>query len=184
MRALGCLFFIGLLSFIALEVYVYIVVSEACDQEYFGFALLIIASSFFGFKLMRYQASRMPHMLLQNRMGQQGVAIFGAGMIFFPGLVSTVFGLLLQLPPMQHAFANLSAKIVAALIKIAAERMGNKMPGGMGPMAGMGGMGPGMGPMGPGGQAPPGMRPDQQMKGGKVYDTTAEPADRDSDKLK
>ncbi len=165
MKALGCVMLLIVLGFIALEIWVYILVSEALDDQWLGVALAIIASSFFGFKLMRYQASKMPEKLMQNKMGQQGVAVFGAVLIFFPGLVSTSFGMLLQLPPIQHIFAGISAKVVASMIKIAAEKMGGQMPGGMG----------GMGPMGAG--PFPGMQPDQQMRGGKVYDAEAEKPD-------
>ena len=54
------------------------------------------------------------------------------------------------------------------MIKLAAERMGGKMPGGMGGMPDMGAMG------GMGGFPFPGMQPDQKLQGGKIIDTKKE----------
>ena len=105
---------------------------------------------------------------MNNRMGQQGVAIFGAFLIALPGLISGCFGLLFQLPPVQALFSKVAAKVLASMIKLAAERMGGKMPGGMGGMPDMGAMG------GMGGFPFPGMQPDQKLQGGKIIDTKKE----------
>ena len=129
MKAFGCLFLLGFLFFLAAEIWVYILVSDALGGDYLIVGLLIVAMSFFGYKLMRWQAAKMPVALMQNRMGQQGVAVFGAMMIAFPGLISGGLGVLLQLPPIQNIFSSLAAKVVALMVKLAAERMGGQMPG-------------------------------------------------------
>lgn len=170
MKALGCLSLLLFLAVIAAEIWVYILVSEALD-DYLIVALLVVGLSFFGYRLTKWQAARLPQALMNNRMGQQGVAIFGAFLIALPGLISGSFGLLFQLPPVQSLFSKVAAKVLASMIKLAAERMGGKMPGGMG---GMGGM-PDMGAMGGMAGFPfPGMQPDQKLQGGKVIDAEKE----------
>ena len=93
MKALGCLSLVFFLAVIAAEIWVYILVSEALD-DYLIVALLVVGLSFFGYRLTKWQAARLPQALMSNRMGQQGVAIFGAFLIALPGLISGCFGLL------------------------------------------------------------------------------------------
>jgi UPF0716 family protein affecting phage T7 exclusion len=167
------LFSLAALLVFAGEAFVYVQLCRLVD-EWLGFAILAALMMFFGVKLLIYHGKLIGADMLSGNLGRRMVALIGAVLLVFPGLVTGVIGLLLQLPFMQALFAKSASKLGAVVMRTAMSKaMGMKsFPGGnpfAGPLAGM--------------SMFPGMKPDDRIsldpkkkppKPPKTYDTTVE----------
>ncbi len=144
-----------------------------------------------GIMLVKSTIAQLPTALMGSMMGQGAAAgrllvkALAGILLIVPGFFLDVVAILLLLPPIQALFAALGQRIVMALVR---QQMAKMFPGGM-PGGGMGGMPggfpgmpggfPGMGAGFPGMQARGPLKPDAQVRRGKVVDVSAERVDKD-----
>jgi UPF0716 family protein affecting phage T7 exclusion len=174
MKRLGCLLLLAIVAALLVEGWVVGQVAwllgQALDyppsaSEYFGALLLMVVWMFIGWRLLRRRMARIPLVMMRGGdFGREAVGVAGCAMMVFPGFISGVFGLLLQLPPVQALFGRAAGTVLAAMIRQAAARMG---AGAAMPKGFPGGF-PGM----PAAAAP--LKPDQQQRGKRVFDVKNE----------
>lgn len=179
MKALGCFGLLALLSWLALETYVYLLVAGYLNTHHgasLGTAgwwlpmLWILAALVVGIKLAKRHVTQIVAGILTGTAGRHVVGALGAVLLAIPGLLTDLPGLLLLLPPVQIGLGKLGNKIVSSIVK---QVMGRMMGGG-------GGLGGFPFPGGFGAKSPfPGMMPkaDDRIpfkKPGKIIDTTVE----------
>lgn len=139
-----------------------------------------------GFVVVKGTVAQLPTALMGSMMGQGSsagrllVKAVAGILLIIPGFFLDVVAILLLLPPIQALFAALGQRVVMSLVRQQMAKMfpggmaGGGMPGGFPGMAGgfpgMGGGFPGMQPRGP-------LKPDAQVRRGKVVDVSAERVD-------
>ncbi len=172
MAKYGCLLILLLFGLLAVEVWVYLLVSQAFrPPEYLVPILVMIGMGIVGYKVIRYHVPRMAQSVLTGSVGRHFVGIIAGALMIFPGLASDALGLLLLLPGINHICGKACNVIAMSVLRNTMKKMFN----GMGGAGGVGGFSfPGMKP----GAA---MKPDEQAsfprKTPKTYDTKAEKHD-------
>ena len=166
---LGCLLFLVLFGWMAVEVWVGMLIGEAFDHEYFGVLIVAIVLTIVGIQQLRRRIQTLPQAMMDGSIGRRAVGIFGAIMLAIPGFITDTLGILLLLPPLQIAFASFAAKVFQQMAQRAAQQMAGKgfpggFPGGAGGFPGGAGGFPGGGFPGGAGGFPgggfPSMKPD------------------------
>jgi UPF0716 protein FxsA len=141
-----------------------------------------------GIVLVKGTIAQLPTALMGSMMGQGSAAgrlmvrAMAGILLVIPGFFLDVVAILLLLPPVQALFASLGQRLVMSLVR---QQMAKMFPGGMpgggmpGGFPGMPGGFPGMGAGFPGMQARGPLKPDAQVRRGKVVDVSAERVDKD-----
>lgn len=196
---IGCLGLLGLLSVLAGEAFSFVLAHRLLGtyaRDLVGGAnpsdtiLPILAVQIVlmvtGVILVKRSVSRLPNALMGSMMGQGAAAgrllirLVAGILLIIPGFFLDVVALILLLPPVQTIFAALGQRIVMSLVR---QQMAKMFPGGMPGGAGGAGGFPFPGGMGglpggfPGMQARGPLKPDAQMRRGKVVDVSAERVD-------
>ncbi|MFW5845338.1 MAG: hypothetical protein ACOCXJ_03840 [Planctomycetota bacterium] len=190
MRGIGCLLFLALFALLLAEGWIAAQAATLFGRvmgfggpDYLSALLLIAALSVVGWVLMRRRMAALPMALMGGGdFGRLAVGVVGCFLLVFPGLLTGLIGLCLQIPLAQRLFARSAGTILGTVIRQAAARMGKQMPGNFpgggfpgggfpgGGFPGAGGF-PG-GPGGPGGGRP--LQPDQRKRGGRTYEVENE----------
>jgi UPF0716 family protein affecting phage T7 exclusion len=166
-RGLGCLLLLLAIGALSVELWVFLIVRERCDDT-LGPLLAVVATTYIGIRVAVHHGGKLPMDLLAGQGGRRLVAVAGGVLLAFPGFVSDALGLLLLLPPVQLVLGGLGQRVAMSLLR---NVMGRMMGGGGFPGMPPGGF-PGMPPGGPF----PGMKPDDRVfkKPTKTIDTTVE----------
>lgn len=198
---LGCLGLVGVLAAIVGEAYSFVVAHRLLGtyaRDIVGGANpsdtvlpiigLQIVVMIVGIMLVKATIAQLPAALMGSMMGQGTAAgrlmvrALAGILLIIPGFFLDVVAILLLLPPIQVLFATLGQRIVMSLVR---QQMAKMFPGGMpgggmpGGFPGMPGGFPGMAAGFPGMQARGPLKPDAQVRRGKVVDVSAERVDKD-----
>lgn len=165
MRRFGCLGILLVIALLTVEFYVLLVAMDLM-KDILAPLLILMVMLVVGFKLAQFHAKRLPQALLSGQGGGRLIALIGALLIFMPGFITDVIGLILQIPLVQRMFSKVGMVLAASLVKRAmGGGFGKGFPGGF-----PGGGFPGGGF--PGGAFPggpfPGMKPDERITNGKA----------------
>ncbi len=167
MRRFGCLGILLVIALLCVEFYVLLVVMDLM-KDILAPILILIVLSVVGVKVMQFHIKRLAPSFVTGQVGARLIGVLGGLLLVVPGFITSVIGLLLQLPPIQRLFSRFGMILAASLAKRAMSgALGKNFPGGF-PGGGfpLGGF-PGF----PGGAFPPGgfpgLKPDERMPLGK-----------------
>jgi hypothetical protein len=183
-KGVGCLFLLGILGLLALELWLFLVVTEQAE-DVFGPLIAVVVLSFIGVRITMTHVKQLPAEFMSGGAGRRFVGVIGGVLIAFPGFGTGALGLILQIGPIQSALGRYGNVVAGSLLRNAMNRMmggkgfsGAGFPGGGFPGGGFpgGGFPPGgfAGPF-PGMQPRSRLKPDERIIDAKpVIDTTIE----------
>ena len=172
MRRFGCLAVLFVLALLSVELYVLLLVM-GWMKDVLGPILIVCALIFVGVKIVQFHLKRLGPSFVTGQIGGRIIGLIGGLLVAVPGFITSVIGLLLQIPLVQKMFSRIGMVLAASIMKRAlGGGFGKSFSGGF-PGGGFPGGFPGGGFPGgfPGNALPPGgfpgLKPDERLPLGK-----------------
>lgn len=169
MRRFGCLAILLVIALLSVELYVLLLVMDGM-KDVLGPLLIICALIVVGVKIVQFHLKRLGPAFVTGQIGGRIIGLIGGILVAVPGFITSVIGLLLQIPPVQKMFSRIGMMLAASIMKRAlgggfGKSFSGGFPGGGFPF-------PGGFPGGfPGNALPPGgfpgLKPDERLPLGK-----------------
>ena len=173
MRRFGCLAVLFVLALLSVELYVLWKVRGWMKEDDFALFLIVAALMFVGVKIVQFHLKRLGPAFVTGQIGGRIIGLIGGLLVAIPGFITSVIGLLLQIPLVQKMFSRIGMMLAASIMKRAlGGGFGKSFSGGF-PGGGFPGGFPGGGFPGgfPGNALPPGgfpgLKPDERLPLGK-----------------
>jgi UPF0716 family protein affecting phage T7 exclusion len=159
MRRFGCLAVLFVIALLSVEFYVLLLVMEWM-KDILGPIIILIVLSVIGVKIMQFHLKRLGPSFVTGQIGGRIIGLIGGLLVVIPGFITTIIGLLMQIPLVQKMFSRIGMMLAASIMKRA-------LGGGFGKSFSGGFPGGGF----PGGALPPGgfpgLKPDERLPLGK-----------------
>ena len=159
MRRFGCLAVLFVIALLSVEFYVLLLVMDWM-KDILGPIIILIVLSVIGVKIMQFHLKRLGPSFVTGQIGGRIIGLIGGLLVVIPGFITTIIGLLMQIPLVQKMFSRIGMMLAASIMKRA-------LGGGFGKSFSGGFPGGGF----PGGALPPGgfpgLKPDERLPLGK-----------------
>ena len=154
MRRFGCLAVLFVIALLSVEFYVLLLVMDWM-KDILGPIIILIVLSVVGVKIMQFHLKRLGPSFVTGQIGGRVIGLIGGLLVVIPGFITTVIGLLMQIPLVQKTFSRIGMMLAASIMKRALSGgFGKSFSGGF-----------------PGGALPPGgfpgLIPDERLPLGK-----------------
>lgn len=168
MRRFGCLAVLFVIALLSVEFYVLLLVMDWM-KDILGPIIILIVLSVIGVKIMQFHLKRLGPSFVTGQIGGRIIGLIGGLLVVIPGFITTIIGLLMQIPLVQKMFSRIGMMLAASIMKRAlgggfGKSFSGGFPGGGFPGGFPGGGFPG-GALPPGGF--PGLKPDERLPLGK-----------------
>ena len=158
MRRFGCLAVLIVIALLSVEFYVLLLVMDWM-KDILGPLLIICALTIVGVKIVQFHLKRLGPAFVTGQIGGRIIGLIGGLLVAIPGFITSIIGLLLQIPPVQKLFSRIGMMLAASIMKrVLSGGFGKSFSGGF----------PGGFPgnaLPPGGF--PGLKPDERLPLGK-----------------